>query len=398
MRLLFLSGRFSSEDEGKWLVQELAEEMCRRGHTADILVTDPTGAIAAGALPRDFPGLRAFQVPGWERSQLGRLAAAKYLPVAARIRWDRRVRSFVSGHYDACFFASPGVLAGGLPGRLRKTGHIAHNVMIIWDFFPIANTEIGALRMHGFSGVLRSMEERVVRGADAVVLMSPQNERFMDCYYSGIKACRLITPPWGVDFDIPAEGAVKFEEFTVVWGGQITHGRALDDLLKVAVAPEVVGEGIRFKIIGDGPARFEYEEMARTMGAHSVDFLGRIPRPDYVRLLRKCHVAASFMTEMSVPSFPSKTVDYCQASLPLLIAAESGTDFDAIMVRAGAARAIHSGDIPGSVTALLDLAAPERRDVLDEMGRASRRFFHENLNVRVAADRVEGLLEELAAT
>jgi glycosyltransferase involved in cell wall biosynthesis len=387
-----LSSRYSSDHSGTWLIQELAEELCSRGHEVDLLVLDPTGRVPSGPLPAATSCLRAFQVPGRERALLSGSGAVKYVPQALRLRLDPRVRGFLGSRYDACVFTTPGVVAAGLPGWLRRSGRARATVMIMWDFFPVANTEIGTLPKGWTNGLLFRLEQSIVRSTDLLLLMTPRGEEFLDRYYSKVPGRRFVVPPWGADTDTSLTRPTRRHRFTVVWGGQIVKGRALDDLLHVAVESQVVAAGVDFLIAGDGPARKGYENLARELAASNVEFLGQLSREDYLTLLRTCHLGASFMSETSVPTFPSKAVDYCRAGLPILAAVESGTDFGQILEAAGAGVAVPAGDRDHLARALAELARPEGRARIETMAAASRRFFEEKLDVRVAADRLVALL------
>jgi glycosyltransferase involved in cell wall biosynthesis len=392
LRLLLLSSRYATGNAGKWLPQELAEELCERGHRVDVLVIDPTGRVPSGELVSDVPGLRAFQVPGMERALLARSSAVKYLPQAARLRLDPRVRRFLARRYDGCIFTTPGVIAAGLPGWLRRSGRARTLVMVMWDFFPVANTEIGAIPKGWLSRMLFTLEQRIVRSADWLAVMTPRGETFLDGYYSNVTSRRVVIPPWGHDLEAGRIRLEKRPRFTVVWGGQIVKGRALDDLLHVAAAPEIVAADVQFLIAGDGPGRPGYQDLASQLGATNVEFLGQLSRDQYVALLGTCHLGASFMSEMPVPSFPSKVVDYCRVGLPVLAAVESGTDFGEILEAAGAGIAVPAGNRGELARAIVGLASPGGRDRVASMSAASRQLFEEQLDVRVAADRVEEIL------
>ena len=391
-RLLILSGRYSEDGQDRWLLQELAEELCRRGHEIDLLILDPTGQIRGGQLETCDSRLRAYQVQGFERSLLPRYGTAKYLPQALRIHLDPRVRGFFSDRYDACLFTTPGVVSAGIAARLKRSGQCDSTMMIMWDFFPVTNTEVGAIRGGRVGDALFKLEQMVVRSADDLVLMTPRGERFLDSYYTEVPGRRTIIPPWGRDETWDHSTIVKRERFTVVWGGQIVKGRALDDLIHVAGSESVMSADIAFVIAGDGPDRPFYENLVESLALPNVHFLGQVPRQSYARLLRECHVGVTALRDLSTPSFPSKTVDYCRAGLPILAAVESGTDYGEIIEAAGAGVSVPSGDRDALTHALVAMAEPAQKAVYQSMTLASRRFFERHLDVRVAATQFEAML------
>ncbi len=87
-------------------------------------------------------------------------------------------------------------------------------------------------------------------------------------------------------------------------------------------------------------------------------------RDAYLRLLGACDVGmVATVPGVSSFSFPSKTLDYLRAGLPVVAAVEPGSDFSALLERHGVGRSVAFGDAAGFLAAAESLAAAAATDV-----------------------------------
>lgn len=390
MRFLFLAPAFSADGSKAHLFQQMAEELASRGHTADVISMGMSGAMPAGPQPGTTERLRVFTLgtpPLWAPKK----GSLKYAPNLWRLNLNRSLRDWLNGPYDGFLLATPGVMSAGVGQKLKRSGVVKKVAFVLWDFFPIAQTEAGALRLGPAKGLAYGMERRVAAASDVLLAMSPAGAEFAKSYYRLPDARTAILPPWGRPVSSTENSLEKYSRFTCVWGGQFIARRAIPDILKSAQLLEQQGVDVDFRLAGDGPLLEESRLAAGDLGLSTVHFEGRLTREDYFSLLKRSHVALSVIEPGSSPTFPSKTVDYCQAGLPLVASVEACTDYGRIMADTGAGIAVNAGDTIAIASAISHLAnAPQT--TLDVMSRASRQFFEEQLQVSVAATKIEEVL------
>jgi glycosyltransferase involved in cell wall biosynthesis len=78
--------------------------------------------------------------------------------------------------------------------------------------------------------------------------------------------------------------------FTLASGGSLVEQKGLDDLLRAVAGLRGRGVECRVRLVGDGPLREALEHQAREDGiADRVEFLGAMPNPDVLRVMREAH-------------------------------------------------------------------------------------------------------------
>lgn len=385
MRFLILSTGFSLESGEGHLLQELGEQLASEGHEVDFLVVDPTGELPRGPLPSGTPGIRAANI-GRSWSFLPLRGPLKYIPANLSPWLERGWLKWLRTSYDLLLVATPGMVYSSVLAQLRRHTNVRRYALVMWDFFPIAQLEAGAVRAPGLEGLLYRAEARVVEGMDTYFVLTPKAGDFLRSYYPGATGKIEFLRPWGPDLGAESTGGRAPEVLTVVWGGNFIARRAIDDILRVAEQSKLRDLPVRFLFAGDGQTREAYEQMACDLGLTNVTFLGRLDRTEYLALLGTADVATSFLTESSSPCFPSKTVDYCQAGLPLLVTCESGNDYGSILEECGAGVSFSPGQTAEITAWLQAMTQRSGHEVLESMGRASRALFEDELDVRAAAE------------
>lgn len=385
-RVLIITGVFSSDGENPWLLDDLAQELAGRGMTVDVLVNDTRGGRPRGWRPGRHPGIRVLSVGKRRpRGRAGKTLA--YLTGIVRMHraWTSELRH---RHYDLVLYHTIATFTGGLPLRVSRSGSVGTLACVVWDFFPLHHVQIGRIRQPWLSPLLRAMEGASIAAADLVAVMSPHNRRFLAAYHPGVH-CRVVeVPPWGCPEALPADRP-KRGRFTVVFGGQLVAGRGVETLLRACRLLEDDGVDVEALVVGDGADRARLEGMASELGLTGTTFLGHLPRAAYLDTIGTAHAGvAGTVSGASVPTFPSKIVDYARAGLPIVVALESASDAGQFVTARGCGLSVPAGDERALADAIRVLADEHAAGTLDARSQASRRFFTECLSASVAADRL----------
>src|SRR5690606_34865777 len=106
--------------------------------------------------------------------------------------------------------------------------------------------------------------------------------------------------------DVRRRHKLPTDKHIVVFGGQITEGRGIDEILATAdIAPQSRSD-IAFLLIGQGRLADEVRNRI-SQGAVNVIYRERIPRIDYLSLVAACDVGLVVtVRNVDVPTFPSK--------------------------------------------------------------------------------------------
>lgn len=264
-------------------------------------------------------------------------------------------------------------------------------VLVLWDFFPIHQDEIGRLPRLAPRGLLKRLERAAIGLADTVLVMTPRNEEFLHRYHPNIRAHVAMQPPWGgsASESLPDGNHEREERFVVVFGGQLTAGRGVEDLLLAAQILNGREVPAEILVIGDGPHRERLMRQAEGLALTNVSFVGRLPRNSYLELLRTASAGiAVTVGGVSIPSFPSKTVDYCRCGVPVIACTEETSDFGEVIESEAGGLACVAGDALGLASAIERLYKEWLDGDIAVRRGSSRRFFVQNLTSEQAASRV----------
>lgn len=394
-KILVFASDFSTSVDDKWLIDDLVDEFLGKGALVDVLVFDNKRPRPRGVTMRNDGRLRLISVGPksaprgvWSRLY-GRLSAAVLMHTTAHRTLSRET-------YDFAVFMSVGAVTLGLPRRLRAEGVVRNLVFVLWDFFPIHQMEIGRLPTRRITGLLRHIEYFSFATADTVALMSLANTRFFKAYFPKYKGKTIVLPPWAQADDQDLAPSRKTDVFTAIFGGQLVEGRGIEAIIGAAALLQERQAEVKLLIAGDGSRRGALESMAESLEIDNLEFTGAIPRPAYRQLLGTAHVGiAATVDGVSVPAFPSKIVEYCRASLPVVACMDAATDAGDILIEFGAGVVVKANDAEMLADALESLAKDFRSGRLDGMSHSARRLFETKLSATHAADTIMAVTETL---
>jgi glycosyltransferase involved in cell wall biosynthesis len=359
----------------------------------DVIVHDATKGHPRGLIPSRSPGLRAWNV-GSTRNRRGPLSKfAGYLQAGFGLHTSgfRHVRDST---YDLCIYTSIAAFSWGFPSRIRRRGIAKKLVLILWDFFPIHQLEIGRIRGRVLASPLKAIERLAIRRADVVAVMTPANARFLIGYHPGLKSETTIIPPWsssGATSDLST--LEKLPRFTVVFGGQLVKGRGLHTLLDAASLLEGTNEPIDLLIAGDGTERARLQRDAERRSLTNVTFVGSLPRDEYRAMLTRAHVGVAVTVPgVTPPSFPSKIVEYCGLGLPVIVCVEPSSDAGDIVEQNHAGIKVLAGDASGVASAIRRLFREFEGGTLDGWADAAKLLYDTELSTERAVQRLETLI------
>jgi glycosyltransferase involved in cell wall biosynthesis len=177
----------------------------------------------------------------------------------------------------------------------------------------------------------------------------------------------------------------------VVFGGQMAAGRGVEDIVAAASLAARTGVNIHFLFVGKGP-RLDWlkEESVRLRAGFTV--LPHVPRDQYLELISCCDIGVvATVRNVDVPTFPSKTIDYCCVGLPIVASVERSTDFGEIVEAAGIGYSCEAGDSAKLLALCIKVLSDD--EARKELGGRSRRFYEESFDVQKIASKLLAGLE-----
>lgn len=356
MRLLLAAMRYPTGPGESYLTSELADALVDAGHEVQVLHLD-WEAPASGPI-RELRGARGQRVvrctPRWlEGAGMLVRHASKFLLSgrhAARVARNR----FDLASFDALVMWMPATAFGPLVRQCARAG-IRNRMLIIWDFFPDHYREIGRIPVRPVYAMARALEQRLLEHFTAVFCTLPGNADYLRRNYA-IRQDQnvVVTPVWGETAPLPPvdrasarrRHQLPADAPIAVFGGQLVAGRGIELVLGAAEQAERSGSPLRFLFVGDGALAALAQRRASAGG--NVLYLPAMPRADYLELLGACDLGlVATVPGVSSFAFPSKTVDYLRAALPVAAAVEPGSGYVELLKRYGVGGGAAFGDAAG---------------------------------------------------
>lgn len=396
--VVLLTTKYAEHKADAWLTNEMAYSFRDDGYNMCAVVfswlkDDPKSSV------KIIDGVKIVRIKLFEffytTGFIGTAFKVFLFPYWARI--------IISRHVDSCDLLianTPCVTIVGLASFFKRK-YKAKSYLVLWDFFPFYLKDLGSIRNKYFFGFFKNLEGRMFRTFDRIGCMTKGNIKFLMENYSRIDRSRVeILPLWA---NIKAvgpidRGAVRLkyklpvDKIIAVYGGAMSIVQELENLLDLAQLSLQAGDNVCFLFIGRGTERARLESSAQARDLKNVIFLDYVPREEYQDVVQSCDIGMiSLSSKLSVPSFPSKSVDYFKVSLPILASLDAVTDFGVILqdeIKAGFS--VVAGDNVRLHEKLGSLASDSA--LRKQMGDAGRRYYEAFLTVENAKKKIISVL------
>ncbi|MGE8323113.1 MAG: glycosyltransferase family 4 protein [Pseudomonas sp.] len=354
MNIVMLCTKFSLQENDPWLTNEMAETLQGQGHSVTVINLD--WAAAAGEPDhrlRTSKGVEVISVaPLLVRSRLPMLSklmkwAGSSLRVVKLLREVSRTRPI-----DLVVGFSPAVTMS-LPLLWQRYRGQAKAYMVLWDFFPHHQQQIGLMPSGLVFAIAKWFESTLIRTFDHIGCMSPANIAYLKRHYRLRPSQQVHTLPiWGRNTAVVPldrqqtrqEMGLPVDRPIVVFGGQLVHGRGVEDLLQVARIAAREGSRSYYLIMGSGTLEGQVKAYLDE-GHGNLSWIARVPRERYLDVAQACDVAlVCTVRDVDVPSFPSKTIDYLRVGLPIVASVERSTDYGDFIVEQDVGVRVEAGE------------------------------------------------------
>jgi glycosyltransferase involved in cell wall biosynthesis len=294
------------------------------------------------------------------------------------------------------------VLSVGAPLRQAVRCGVRHRLLIIFDFFPMCHREAGMIRSRLVYSIAKRLEDRLYRLFTGFIANLPGNVDYLRRHYPVPPGARVLCSPIWADATMPAPGlrdevrrrySLPLDRPIAIFGGQFSEGRGIDQMIGAARIAEQAGAPTLYLFVGDGRLRPMIE--AAVARCANVRIAPPVARADYLSLVGACDVGmVATVRAFTSWAFPSKTIDYLRAGIPVVTAVEPGSDYPALLEPYGVSENVECGDAAALQAAVEKLAASPRPRA--EMRESARRCLDEIFDVRHAVNAVLRALGEPA--
>jgi glycosyltransferase involved in cell wall biosynthesis len=397
-RLLLICSWFPADPGKAGLLNEFADAAIRAGAAIDVIALewrDVDRSPAAAIVPPPA-GMRVFRYQPLILTMFGRLIGliAKWVGSSPKTAFRTAMLLF-QNKYDVVVVQSPS--SAWAPVLVAIWFCSGKKYLIQWDFVPFHMRAMGLISEGLAYRALLWLETRLIRGFDVIGCMSPMNIAFLKQNYKLKPHQRVeVLPIWtvaafpepGPRDELRARYELPLDKKVAVFGGTLSKGRGIDDILAAADIAATSYPDIVFLIIGNGPIANEVESKAKASA--NVIVKRAIPKTDYVQLLGACDCGiVATQRDTGVPTFPSKTMDYFRAAVPVVASIETSTDFGSFLEENHAGICVDAGDHLSLARSVNDVATDHV--LTSKLKNNGRRLISEYFCVEITYSRVVSL-------
>jgi glycosyltransferase involved in cell wall biosynthesis len=386
--IVLMTTKYNDNKKDAWLTNELAYSIRDSGHHMTVVVfswmpNDPETRID------NIDGVQVIRLklPKWiyKKNMINTALKIFIFPLVARRFIKKNIKEC-----DLLIANTPCVTILGL-SSLFKRKYNAYTYLVLWDFFPFYLKDLGLMRNKFNFKFFHFLEEWMYRSFDKIGCMTKGNIDFLEKNFKTIKKENMeILPLWAktkklnkIDRHVVREkfGLPK-DDIIIIYGGAMSVVQELENYLDLA--KKFRGKNVSFVMVGTGTEKEKLKEIAENDNIANLKFIDYVPRDEYEELVGCCDIGfISLSRKLTVPSFPSKSLDYFKVAIPILASLDPVTDFGDILenkIKAGYSVIAGNIDELESKTKILISNAALRAD----MGKAGRRYYEEFLTVENA--------------
>ncbi len=313
-------------------------------------------------------------------------------------QFDKAIRKYWSNiKFDLVLYSTPPITFNKVIERVKKRCG-SRSYLMLKDIFPQNAVDLGMMKQGSLlHKMFRKKEERLYEISDKIGCMSPANCEYVIKHNPAVDPAKVELCPNAIEVvDIPkptqAERSELLNKLNIpanktlfIYGGNLGKPQGVDFLLKVIEANER-RDNSYIVVVGNGT---EYLHIAQWFATHkpqNATLLAGLPKEDYDKLVRCCHVGLIFLDpRFTIPNFPSRLLSYLENAMPVLLATDPNTDMGRIAESEGFGLWALSGDLDRFMANMDRQTADDIRN----MGAKGRQFLLDNYTVAGVADIIE---------
>lgn len=383
-----MTTKYNDNKKDAWLTNELAYSIRDSGHNMTVVVfswmpNDPETRVD------NIDGVQVvrLKLPRWiyKKNIINTALKIFVFPLLARKFIKKNIKEC-----DLLIANTPCVTILGLSSLFKKK-YNAYTYLVLWDFFPFYLKDLGLMRNRFNFKFFHFLEEWMYRSFDKIGCMTKGNIDFLEKNFKTIKKENMeILPLWAktkklnkIDrHEVRDKFGLPKDEIIIIYGGAMSVVQELENYLELA--KKFRGKNVSFVMVGTGSEKEKLKEIAENDNIVNLKFIDYVPRDEYEELVGCCDIGfISLSRKLTVPSFPSKSLDYFKVAIPILASLDPITDFGDILenkIKAGYSVIAGNIDELESKTNLLINNAALR----ENMGNAGRKYYEDFLTVENA--------------
>ncbi|MDY5583416.1 MAG: glycosyltransferase family 4 protein [Candidatus Merdousia sp.] len=395
MKILHISAVFSIGNGG--IYSDLGEALVSGGHSVDVLLADASLRFCDKPSWFEQNGVSILRVPTFKMQKMGivkKSLAFVLLPFILK----RALKKFLSQkNYDLIIFDAPPITLTPVVASAKKLFKCPVFLMQK-DIFPQNAVDVGLFpKCSPVYWYFRRQERKMLALADKIGCMSQGNIDYIRKHNPYIDAEKVVYFPNAVKVNpfVRSDGRTELcRKFGIpqnacifLYGGNMGIPQYMQ-LTAAAIRHFKNDSRVYFMCIGSGTKAGIIKDAIASANPSNAAYYSAIPRADYDLIARNCDVGIVTLSPyFTIPNYPSKSLGYMAAALPILAATDTNTDFRALVdSQAKCGIWCASSDENAFFEAIQTLAS--NADLRSSFGANGRKYFERNFDAAVWAKRL----------
>ena len=226
----------------------------------------------------------------------------------------------------------------------------AKSYLLLKDIFPQNAVDIGMMSKGGLKGILykhfRKQEKELYAVSDRIGCMSQANVDYVIKHNKEVDPAKVEVCPNSVEVvdmrisdddraQIREKYGIPTDKKVFVYGGNLGRPQGIPFILE-CLKREIGNKDAFFLIVGDGTEYSKLDAFFSETKPENMKLMKRLPKEDYDKMVAACDVGMIFLDHrFTIPNFPSRSLSYMQAGLPILACTDPNTDIGKVIVDGG---------------------------------------------------------------
>lgn len=313
----------------------------------------------------------------------------------------RSIKFLKNDKFDLIIVHSPPVSLFPLVKKLKRINNCPV-YLILRDIHPQTGVDLDIYKEKGIVyNHFRNLEKKLYKISDIVAPQSPANREFI------LKKNPLLSPEkvkilYNFKNADPAPShPVNFKDklglngkTVCLYGGNMTSSQDLRELLNIANKCRNQKDVV-FLLIGYGKEKEMLLQKAEEMRLTNLVFEDPLPLDIFTSLVYQCDLGLIFLNKnFTTHNFPGKTLDYMNASIPIVASVNDGNDLKEMIEKNANCGFVHYGNNLNEMVESIKFLA-ENPEKAKEMGKNGRKYLEKELNGQKAYEKIMKDIENI---
>lgn len=402
MNILLITDSYPPEiRSASHLMQELAEELVKRGHEITVVTSYPQYNLTQDSRDKVFEEftiennvnlIRIKTLPLHKVNYFIRGISQLVLPYIL----FSRIKQYIKNKIDVVIVYSP-PLSLAIAGLKVKKKYCAGFILNVQDIFPQNAIDLGILKNSLLIRFFERLERKAYEGADKITAHSENNMRFLiekkqlsqnkvsilynwidTAPYTNEKRTGFFRNEYGLN-----------DKFIFLFAGVIGPSQGLDLIINAAREVRDFGN-IVFLLVGDGTEKDNLIKMAESFSLTNVLFKSFVSKEEYPGLVKDADVGIVCLSSKNkTPVVPGKILGYMAASIPVVAFLNKESDGHIIIKDAKCGYSSTSDDYKKAIEIILKVY--KEKDQLKKYGENGFKYVSSHFTKDICIDNLEKL-------